>query len=859
MNWINYDDVLAQLAEAQLVIDSSRLTFDARIQRWKVSGEDNEKRGWTRLKEWTSKAGNTYIVGCYGVWRGPNDGYTKIELPKRDDNRPVLSDDDIAAIREAQKEAARKLAAERKLEAKTAGQWAAIVWSRCVPCTEHEYTTRKQIQPHGLRVLESIEGITLPNIDDSNWYRLTKAIGALVVPMHDAHGNVCGIQFIYPRGHERAKKIERDKEFWPAGMAMGGTFGLIGHVSRTGVLLLAEGYATAASLHEASGQAVAYAFSANNLGKAGKLLRKVYPRLRLLLCADDDYVQKCLACKKYTPVAVPICQHCGKPHQKSNDGIAYAAKATAELEHAAWIKPDFLDSDGNDPRNGRKLTDYNDLAVLTGVPLILANQINAKLDELKWRDPATVRGGEQNPGGGDGGTDDPDDARRRAVSVMSLDDAVARFIPLDDGTGKFVFDTWANKIVLRDQMITLLPAGMRGDDVKRHPVYIERGAYYIDQVGFDPAGTDRHVKLNTWLGWPRKPRQGCCDALLRLLHYLCSGDPKGDEVMRWVLCWMAYPLQHPGAKMSSAIIMHGPQGTGKSTVFEVLAKIYGKGDPYINYSVWLDQKALQDNSNADWENKLFVLAEEVVNGSDKWQLKNELKAVVTSETIRIRKLYHDGFPVRNRCNLVFLSNENQPLPLDNDDRRHLVIWTPPILGEDEYDDVFVEIENGGVEAFYHYLLTLDLSGFHPNKRPPMTEAKQSLIALSSPSETRFILDLVGGELGLPICPALAMDVYAAYLKWCRVNGESRPRPSNQFIGAVARMPGWEKVKARIYKSTSYVGETSPKSLLIPPPQVLQAAKRERPPGEALQKWYTDGAFDFANAMKSEESHWSAAA
>jgi putative DNA primase/helicase len=83
---------------------------------------------------------------------------------------------------------------------------------------------------------------------------------------------------------------------------------------------------------------------------------------------------------------------------------------------------------------------------------------------------------------------------------------------------------------------------------------------------------------------------------------------------------------------------------------------------------------------------------------------------------------------------VFLSNENQPLPLDNDDRRHCVIYTPPALSESEYDEVFLEIENGGIEAFYHHLLTLDLGDFHPKKRPPMTEAKQALIALSSPSK-----------------------------------------------------------------------------------------------------------------------------
>lgn len=58
-----------------------------------------------------------------------------------------------------------------------------------------------------------------------------------------------------------------------------------------------------------------------------------------------------------------------------------------------------------------------------------------------------------------------------------------RFVPLYDGTGKYVFDLWTNKVVMRDQMIALLPAKVRGDDIKQHPVWIERGAYFLDEVG----------------------------------------------------------------------------------------------------------------------------------------------------------------------------------------------------------------------------------------------------------------------------------------------------------------------------------------------------------------------------------------
>lgn len=834
MTWANYDDALLQLENAGLLIDSQRLTIDSRIQRWPVlDGKGNDKPGWTKLKEWQSKKGHRYIVGCFGIWSGNDDGYTRIELPKRDaPDLPTLSDEEIAAAKAAQKAAQQAIAEERKREVKTAAAWAAQVWSKCAPAVEHEYLTRKQIGANGTRILGGIEDLALPGIDDTNLWRLQKSSGALVVPMHDTNGNICGLQFIYPKGHDF-----KDKQFWPTGMAMGGTFGVIGGLRRAGVLLLAEGFATAASLHEATAQPVAYAFSANNLGKAAKQIRDKYKLLRILICADDDYLTEAAG--------------------NGNPGVDAAMLAASSIEHAAWVNPNFLDADGKDLRNGKKLTDFNDLAVLTGLPITLANQINAKLDELKWRDAgATPRAGKPPQGGGDGGNE----GRRNAMSVMSLDEVVQRFIPIDDGTGKSVFDTWTNKLASRDQMNTLLPAGMRGDDIKRHPVYIERGACYIDEIGFDPSGKDEYVKLNTWRGWPLKPKAGKCELLLDLIDYLCRRDTNPEESAAWLMKWLAYPLQNPGAKMQSAIIMHGPQGTGKSTVFRTVARLYGyRGNPHRNYAIVLDQKALASNFNPDWDDKLFVLAEEVVNSADKWQLKNELKELVTGDTMRIEGKFLNAVHKKNRINMVFLSNENQPLPLDIGDRRHHVIYTPEALPKTFYAELAEELKHGGVEAFYDYLLNLDLTGFDEDSTPPLTEAKERLIAISSPSELRFVNEWITGDLGLPIVPALAGDVYAAYTAWCRKNGESRPRASNQFFGAVAHISGWEKKKCRIYADTNYLGETAPKPLVIPPQKVLEAAGTALKPGTAVAKWLTDCVFEFSNAIASgSENAWKTA-
>ena len=820
--WVNFDDVRGQLVQAQLIIDQD-LRFDARIQRWAIDGEGREKRGWSRLKEWTSKAGNTYIVGHFGVWRGNDDGRTRIALPARDENKAELTSEEAAAIRAAQTEAARQLKAERKREAETASRWAAAVWANSAPCLEHEYLARKQIQPHGMRVLPDLGAIDLPGIDESNFFRLKSAVGALVVPMHNVAGEVCGVQFVYPAGHPRKQKIERDKEFWPRGMAMGGSFGVLGHLRRGGMLLVAEGFATAASLHEATGQSVMYAFSANNLLKAAREVRRKYKSVRLLFCADDDYL---------TP---------------GNPGVKAASEATAALEQAAWIKPDFALPDGTDRRAGKKLTDFNDLHALTGLLLLLANQVNARLDELKWRDAAPARAAPNAEGGGEA----------PMPSRLSIDEAAARFWGTYGMGGKVVFDMVDRRLVHKDDVLNLLP--QRGwDDLKKHPGW--RVARDIE-IGFDPTERDAEIRCNLFGGWPTVPHRGRCEHLLELLLYMCGNEADGRGVYEWILKWLAYPLQHRGAKMHSAIVVHGPQGTGKSRFFEAYCQIFGP------YGQVLGQEAIEDKFNADWaEKKLFILADEVLARQDLYHIKNRLKGFITGSHIRVNPKNVAAHVERNHMNIVFLSNEHLPIILENDDRRHCVIRTPPKPDEGFFHEVNEEIAAGGVAALHDHLLKLDLGEFRPWTKPPMTASKQNLIDLSSGSEQRFVREwqtlALEGKDGeqIPFCPCLGSHLYRVYEHWCKRQGEFRPRPANHFLNHIGNLPGWTASRPEHTWTTLQDQSHKLRKMVVPADTAMIDAIKAASPGArqaslAREKFATKGEwltacfFAFAGALE----------
>ncbi len=809
----NYDSVVAQMREAGLVVDEG-LEIGV-LRRARTVDHPRERRGWYILHEVTGRDGRRLLVGTFGVWRGNDNGAIKVRL-----DRSNLTKDQIKAINARIAEDRKRAAAARKRRAEAAARRAAAAWRKAERSGESEYLGRKGVGAHGVRFTES---------------------GCVIVPMQDAAGSIHGLQFILPKDHPRRKKTGRDKEYWPRGLVKRGHWFQIGSIRD--LVLLAEGYATGATLHEATGLPVAVAFDANNLLPVAQAIHERYPAARILVCADDDYVQTCRHCKKRTKVETPQCEHCGREHGKANAGVE-AAKAAALAVGGAWIKPAF-----SEDRQYQKFTDFNDLQQLEGRHVV-RGQVESALDQLGWRRPlggAAPRGAAREKG--DGG-------KRPMAPKMTIDEAVARYWGTYGLGGEVLFDEVERRLVHKRDVANLLPRhGI--DEMRAHPDWRVARDW---EIGFDPTESDPDILCNLYAGWPTTPKEGECQNLLDLLYYLCSNEPNREEVYEWILKWLAYPIQHPGAKMHSAIVVHGPQGTGKSRFFEAYAKIYGE------YGRVLGQEALEDKFNADWaEKKLFILADEVLARTEMFHVKNRLKGFITGDTIRVNPKNLPAHNERNHMNIVFLSNERQPLVLENDDRRHCVIWVPPKLPDSFFRAVDEEIDNGGIEALHHYLLRLDLGDFKPWAKPPATTAKADLIQSSASSEERFVEEWVAGELEnadgepIPLCPCLGSTLYALYERWCRQNGERFPRPRNQFINYLKKRPGWSAGKSERTLVSLNSSQTKNRKMVVPSEQDLILAARRagehsmqqealRQPDETKAHWLTRGYFLFENAV-----------
>ncbi|WP_367065239.1 DUF927 domain-containing protein [Oryzisolibacter sp. LB2S] len=191
------------------------------------------------------------------------------ELPKAG-KAPAAPSAADQARRDAQRQQAARADAQRQQAAHAAAADSArALWESASPTGASPYLARKNVQPYGLRFL---------------------ADETALVPMRDAAGVLWNVQRIAPERPANGT----DKLFQKGGRKSG-LWHMLGEPGQApAVVLVGEGYATCASLHEAGqclgGWPVAVAFDAGNLSHVARELRRLYPAALLVLCGDDDRV-----------------------------------------------------------------------------------------------------------------------------------------------------------------------------------------------------------------------------------------------------------------------------------------------------------------------------------------------------------------------------------------------------------------------------------------------------------------------------------------------------------------------------------------------------------------------------------------
>lgn len=240
--------------------------------------------------------------------------------------------------------------------------------------------------------------------------------------------------------------------------------------------------------------------------------------------------------------------------------------------------------------------------------------------------------------------------------------------------------------------------------------------------------------LNLWRPTDVKPKKGTPKLWLELVHYIM----RKPEYTDWFLKWLAYPVQHPGAKMFQAPFVYGKkQGIGKTfAVDPVMQFIYGESNFHR-----LANTDISSRFNEYAGTKIMVVTNEIYlpDYSDRRAAMGSLKDVITRETVNTEEKFQPKVTYTDHCNYYFSSNHADALVLEPDDRRFFVIEAPDDkLSQSTYTDLdkYVRGETGKSNIL-HYLQNLDTSDVDPKADAMFTKWKSEIVGLSRDALSEF--------------------------------------------------------------------------------------------------------------------------
>jgi len=554
------DDVLSQLRDYGLIIDQPEI---GKLKRVDVKGDrPHSKNGWYSLFEFGISTGKTIITGAYGSWKkGDSQKVWLKGLGATKDERAQIN----ARIAENKRIA-------ENLRTEAAGKAAKSAWRywerSALSSGDSDYLARKMVKGHGVRYSKA---------------------GAVVVPLFNVYGSVMGLQFINNKKDEGG----RDKFFWPPGMSVAGNFFMVGEVKSGKPICIAEGYATAASIHESTGYPVAVVFNSGNIVPASHAIRSLHPDCPMLFCADDDW-------RTTDPKGLPY-----------NPGLGQATKATLDLK-GYLVKPKFKNRKDAD-------VDFNDLHVSEGQQAVREcfKQVQSELNH--WRQKLKRTGT---------GTlcADP----RNIYMILSNDQAWADVLgfcqlsyrvikrktpPFPQGAHKPANNEWITDDTNRTDVWLAEHYG-----ISAHDSALEKA---IDMVARDNAFHPVKNFLKS-LRWDKQMRLHGFAA-----DYLGAEDNAYASAVsrKWFLGAVARVMMHP-VKVDNLLILEGDQGLGKSTVFSILG-----GDWYSDTHFQLGDKDGYQQMQGVW---ICELAE--LDSFNKAE-SSRAKGFFSSATDRYRPVY----------------------------------------------------------------------------------------------------------------------------------------------------------------------------------------------------------------------------
>lgn len=201
--------------------------------------------------------------------------------------------------------------------------------------------------------------------------------------------------------------------------------------------------------------------------------------------------------------------------------------------------------------------------------------------------------------------------------------------------------------------------------------------------------------------------------------------------------WMAWVVRNPGLKVKWAVFLKGVEGDGKSVIGAMLTSAMGGENVDV-----ISSETLAGSNFNDWAaGKCVNILEEIkLVGHGHNDVLNKLKPLISNPRVEVHGKGRASMTAINTVNYIGFSNHEDALPLDTNDRRHFVLFTPwkhiselhsaiarlNTTPEQYWTDLW-SIVNDRPELVRGFFDAVDLAGFDPNSRAPQSSFKDSMV------------------------------------------------------------------------------------------------------------------------------------
>lgn len=280
------------------------------------------------------------------------------------------------------------------------------------------------------------------------------------------------------------------------------------------------------------------------------------------------------------------------------------------------------------------------------------------------------------------------------------------------------------------------------------------------------------------------------DRVKRHIAHLLD-DPREQ---RMFLDWISWVVQNPGKHANYAVLLQGVEGDGKSFFGQLLRAVMGVSN------VRMVNAQILESAFTDWAvGQCLTCIEEVrlIKPTNKYEIVNRIKPFITNDVIEIHPKGRAPYNARNTTSYLLFTNYKDALPIDDDSRRYLVLFSrwqsKEKLDEfkkenpDYYERLYRTFEESA-PALRKWLLEHEQAeDFNPFGDAPITAARQFMVRQAQPEFIQNVNDLIEDR----VSPLIARDLLDINTMTDQLVSRGLDVPPPKAMAAMLQRYGWE--------------------------------------------------------------------